>query len=1046
MKSPAVPAGDRSTLLDYLRTQLIGPVGGEREVLSEVPQFRYTSGILFPIRNDGDESDVDPHEIVDEVPGNIGEERDDDPIALASQVKPSSMGMSFMTPGSTSAVDVEVSAAKYEDTDGAGKRWQRAQQHEKVRVSRPEAGNDSDQTAVFGGSATLNVRWYERDEHVIVTVTLVNRREVTGLARVRTPDCLFQAYMRCSPVGTEIVAYPSRPRIYVDEEEAELDILFRNIPTYGIGHGVSVMWTEGSPHPPFLETSFLPVKKVPGVRFDVAGDSDVLGLDFLLNVVDQPVLVVAALNGFVESYELWASELRSNGGPVPQHLENARQRLLGKIDKTCRRMRRGVQAIDADPFVRRAFALANEAMLMQMVHSRSVDLAGGSHPVGSARVMPNDYQGRRHRWRPFQLAFLLLSLEGTATRTADTDVVDLIWFPTGGGKTEAYLALAAFAIFHRRLQLGDEGAGTTVITRYTLRLLTAQQFQRASTLICACEMLRRRFREDLGSIPISIGIWTGGNNSPNSFTQARELAADLRAGVQTTKSFQIARCPWCGTRIEAGDDKDEETWGYYVDNSSFRVNCLNSNCSFHRSGLPVSSVDDDLYVRPPTLLIGTVDKFAQAAWNERIGVFFGSGETPGPSLIIQDEFHLISGPLGTVVGLYEAAFDVLLAHNRCRPKIVASTATIRHSTEQTRGVFGREVALFPPSGLDTSDSYFVRTDYSAPGRIYAGFMPQGHTPLTALVHVAAALLQAPLDVDLSLLGKDAFWTLVAYHNSLRELGKTITLARDDVEARLKIIAEVEDRRRDLGDDNIVELTSNVTPAQIERVLERLGRPWDAPDAISLAASTNMMSVGVDIDRLGIMLVLGQPKTTAEYIQASSRVGRSDDRPGVVLTLYSPSKPRDRSHYESFVSYHSMLYRAVEPTSVTPFSVPARARALHADLVVLARLARHWGADDDAASFAADDPGFVTLVEALIERARRADPEEADAVRDHLNRLLDEWTARASAAEDVGLRYRSYRERPGLLRRFGDRTLGWPTLDSMRSVDVEVSISVRGEPR
>ncbi|WP_239310591.1 helicase-related protein [Frankia sp. Cj3] len=1038
--------GDRAMLLEYLRTQLIGPVGGEREVLSEVPQFRYTSGILFPIRNDEEEPDVDPHEIVDEVAGNIGEERDDDPIALASQVKPSSMGMSFMTPSSASAVDIEVSAAKYEDADGGGKRWRRRPHHEKMRVSRPDVGADSDEVGVFGGTATLNVRWYDRGRHVIVTVTLVNRREVTGLTRVRTPDCLFQAHLRCAPAGTEIVAYPSRPRISADEEEAELDLLFRNVPTYGIGHGVSVMWTENGAPPQFVETSFLPVKKVPGIRFDVDGVSDVLRLDFLRSVMDQPTLVVPALHAFVESYERWASELRARDGEVPGPMESARLRLLRKIDETCRRMRRGVEVIDSDPLVRRAFALANEAMLMQMVHSRSTDLAGKTHPVGSAHAMPSDYRGRNDGWRPFQLAFLLLSLEGTATETTDTDVVDLIWFPTGGGKTEAYLALAAFAIFHRRLRLGDEGAGTTVITRYTLRLLTAQQFQRASTLICACEVLRRRLRDDLGSIPISIGIWTGGNNSPNSFTDARKLASDLRAGVQDARSFQIARCPWCGTRIDAGDNNDEDTWGYYADNSSFRVNCLNAGCSFHRSGLPVSSVDEDLYERPPTLLIGTVDKFAQAAWKEEMGVFFGSGATPGPSLIIQDEFHLISGPLGTVVGLYEAAFDVVLAHNKCRPKIVASTATIRHSAEQARGVFGREVALFPPSGLDASDSYFVRTNHSAPGRIYAGFMPQGHTPLTALVHVAAALLQAPIDVDLSPLGNDAFWTLVAYHNSLRELGKTITLARDDVEARLKIIAKVEDRRRNLGDDRIVELTSNVSPAEIERVLDRLGRPPDAPGAISLVASTNMMSVGVDIDRLGLMLVLGQPKTTAEYIQASSRVGRSTDRPGLVLTLYSPSKPRDRSHYESFVSYHSMLYRAVEPTSVTPFSVPARDRALHADLVVLARHARGWSADTDAASFEADDPGFLRLVEALVERARRADPEEADAVRDHLTRLLDDWTVRLNAAEEAGLRYRDRKERAGLLRRFGTRTSGWRTLDSMRSVDVEVSILVRGATR
>nr|MDT0664236.1 helicase [Micromonospora sp. DSM 115978] len=355
------------------------------------------------------------------------------------------------------------------------------------------------------------------------------------------------------------------------------------------------------------------------------------------------------------------------------------------------------------------------------------------------------YALHRAEWRPFQLGFLLLTIEGASTDCDDRDVVDLIWFPTGGGKTEAYLALAAFSILIRRIRYGDDAAGTTVITRYTLRLLTSDQFRRAATLVCALELLRRDRADDLGSTEISIGLWVGSANSPNTYAEAQTLVKDLRSGQPIEKGFQIEKCPWCGTRL-LPDEGSAGNIGFQAHNNSFQVFCLNRGCPFF-DRIPMASVDEQLYDRPPTVLIGTVDKFATAVWNERTGVFFGAGDDPGPSLIIQDEFHLISGPLGTIVGLYEAAFDVLMERHGARPKIVASTATIRRADEQTLGVFGRDVALFPPAGLDADDSYFVRVDHDKPGRAYVGLMPQGHTPVTGLVHLSAALLQASIDVE-----------------------------------------------------------------------------------------------------------------------------------------------------------------------------------------------------------------------------------------------------------------------------------------------------------
>ena len=267
----------------------------------------------------------------------------------------------------------------------------------------------------------------------------------------------------------------------------------------------------------------------------------------------------------------------------------------------------------------------------------------------------------------------------------------------------------------------------------------------------------------------------------------------------------------------------------------------------------------------------------------------------------------------------------------------------------------------------------------------AGSCRKGHTPLTAMVHLSAALLQAPMAVPLTPPADDAYWTLVAYHNNLRELGKSVTLAHDDIPARMSVIAEAEEDVRPLPDNEILELTSNVPAAEIPGRLELMQRRRGEKGAVSFVASTNMISVGVDVPRLGLMLVSGQPKTTSEYIQATSRVGRGKVD-GLVVTMFSPTRARDRSHYESFVPYHSALYRAVEPTSVTPFAVPARNRALHAGLVVMARHARGWEPNDAASLFSATDAEWRELVNSFLARAAMAEPDEAEDVERHLREL------------------------------------------------------------
>jgi hypothetical protein len=456
-------------------------------------------------------------------------------------------------------------------------------------------------------------------------------------------------------------------------------------------------------------------------------------------------------------------------------------------------------------------------------------------------------------------------------------------------------------------------------------------------------------------------------------------------------------------------------------------------------------VDEELYEHPPAILVGTVDKFARLAWAEGGGAFFGLGRHAPPDLIIQDEMHLISGPLGTTVGLYEAAISGLLELADARPKVIASTATIRRADDQSKGIFGRRVALFPPAGLDEHDSYFSRVDHDRPGRVYIGVMSPNHTPSSALIHTAAALLEAPVALGMSGDDLDAMWTLVVYHNSLRELGKVVTFARDDIPARIQAITTDELLRRHLPDHHVVELTSNIPSARIPAVLTRMSAPHGHPDAISMLLATNMIQVGIDVPRLGLMLVNGQPKTTAEYIQATSRVGRGAT-PGLVVTQFSPSKPRDRSHYESFASYHQSLYRHVEPTSVTPFSLPSRERALHAALVILVRHGAGLPSNADAKQFEPTDVRVRRAVEVLLKRVDEADPLERPATEAHINDLLEVWALAAENArrDATALVYWSPgKVPPRLLKKFGGLGDGWATLDSMRSVDRQSGVKVIG---
>jgi hypothetical protein len=332
------------------------------------------------------------------------------------------------------------------------------------------------------------------------------------------------------------------------------------------------------------------------------------------------------------------------------------------------------------------------------------------------------------------------------------------------------------------------------------------------------------------------------------------------------------------------------------------------------------------------------------------------------------------------------------------PKIIASTATISRAKEQCNALYNcgeDSVMQFPPSGIDAGDSFFAVEDSNTVGRKYVGILAPGSSSSAMTnIRLYATLLYAAtaLKVD-SEKDRDPYWTNIGYFNNLRELGQAATWVSADIDEYLHTIYKrrYEDQRRYIW--RCEELTSRIRSDKIPMSLQNLGikHPVKAEEKkpVDICLATNMISVGVDVSRLGMMTVIGQPKTTAEYIQVTSRVGRDKSAPGIIFTLYNPGKPRDKSHYEHFRTYHSRIYYHVEPTSVTPFSSPLRERALHAVLIGMIRLLGNAETYDNPKIFPSQDE-LNRLFKVIEERVRSIDENELKNTIRHLIEIMNEW--------------------------------------------------------
>ncbi|MFD8259838.1 helicase-related protein [Streptomyces griseoluteus] len=1062
-------------LLTGLRRELLGPATDTtpedlREVLTQdAPIDRYLTGVLYPraanaaaeeqLRDDEREHDgldVTPQRTRD----NIEESGTAQEVGAAGARRPSSMGLTFaVCPVISDTIVISARAAVYEPTDAEGRpisarraearttseqreQWRRKQlplPDTTVDVTVPEP----DQRWDLGGGAALrvNVRRADRTTGTVtVTVTLVNTHQV-GERELQDAFALFQCGLtvRAADGSSAFVERPA-PASAHDAEVATSRLLHRHAPTFAVGHGCSAEW-DWTPPPigmteavlaavPEVRSEFVPSVEVLLTDSNPEIDSSALSMLGLAERSDPEVL--SALETLAAGYEHWIDRKEAEADalrgtpyekPAREQVEACRE-ALGRI-------RDGIELLASKPDLMRAFRLANHAM---------ADQRARSFWVKSGRVgAPDPAAGR---WRPFQIAFMLLCLAGIDDpKHPDRNVSDLLWFPTGGGKTEAYLGLIALTSFLRRIRKGADGGGVTVLMRYTLRLLTLQQFERATILLCAMERMRRSTVE-LGDEKFSIGMWVGRSATPNTLKEAQqrlaELHGDLDRRLATENPVQLHACPWCGTRLDAR--------AYEVDQDAKRmfVRCPGGDCDFaDGDGLPVHLIDEAVYDARPTLVIATVDKFASMPWRPATAALFNRDDpndgTPAPELIVQDELHLISGPLGTLTGLYETAVDALADH----PKVIASTATIRRAADQGRNLFAREVRQFPPAGLDARDSWFaVETPREEKAsRRYVGLLAPGTSQSTLLIRTYATLLHRVKQAQTEEEVRDAYWSLVGYFNSLRLLSAAELQVHDDVVAYLELLAEREGVPvRSLA--NYSELTSRVDASEIPTRLKGIEKKLPDDDAVDVLLATNMIAVGVDVDRLGLMAVMGQPQTTAEYIQATSRVGRA--HPGLVAVMLNATRSRDRSHYENFLHFHSALYREVESTSVTPFSARARERGLHAVIVALARILVPQARPNEAAGQVDSYEEVLRedVKDVLLSRVRAVTPEETDAVARAFDEFVDWWCDEADTHGGLLFEPRRDSRLPSLLKSYADESQdveAWPTLWSLRDVDAESAL-------
>ena len=1054
----------------------------------------------------------------------------------------SSMGLSVVVDGS---VDLLVARCRWGQylrafqTQGDGSRasvWVRHPRAADVVV--PLAAGEFGPLAVNGEGIVLRGRVTRSGQGPwLVTVFLCN--EQTPVERNKDSRWMFQAGFALAAVeGSDIflgrdrvVTGPGAGSGWEQTEIAQLDMQYRDVVEFGVGHGVGTEVEVSAADPRRAKrvgTAVIPSYEV--WRTDAPRPNAVPQLAGLVTDMKQlseldPDDLRESLTPLAGGYRAWLeNELARVGDPDARlgGYERTAHDVITQAKRVADAVAEGIELVCTNPDALDAFRFANQAMWRQRVHTVVINERRINPELGLREAVIAADKPANRSWRPFQLAFVLLCVPSLTDpahpeRSDRGGLADLLFFPTGGGKTEAYLGLVAYTLSIRRMQgvVGDgedtvDGRdGVAVLMRYTLRLLTAQQFQRAATLICSAELWRQhRARSDVryGGSPFRLGMWVGGAVSPNRGADAKRFVEDAKlggyGGGQATP-VQLTECPWCGREIDPGTDSRHDPV-----RQRFLLFCGTRDCPFTElnsggEGIPVVTVDEEIYRLVPSFVIATIDKFAQLPWNGATSTLFGrvrsrcerhgyrnpdldrshrsdweerdshqrrNAHPPArtvptmrlrpPDLIIQDEMHLVTGPLGTMAGLYETTIDRIASwqHNgrSVRPKVVASTATTRRARQQAWSVFWRQLRVFPPPVLDAGRSFFseqVLPSPKTPGRLYLGVCAHGERLKQVELRVFASVMAAAKAIWDELgsdgVAADPWMTTVGYFNAVRELAGMRRMAEDELRTKLRR-ARLTKGFANRPSVELQELTSRVSSDQIKTILRQLfvtHIPQPLPDGqrpVDLLLATNMISVGVDVPRLASMIVVGQPKATAEYIQATSRVGRDPQGPGLVVTLYNWARPRDLSHYETFGHYHATFYRHVEPLSVTPFSPRALDKGLTGVLVSAVRHGDYdWNPNPSARSLNRPDQRLAAHVQAIAERAGSVtgDLSAGTLVTEMANKRLDAWDRERALCQHLSYAKRGANDVPLLSKPEAGEWHMWTCPNSLRDTEAQTNLQI-----
>lgn len=1054
----------RQKIIEAIRTDLIGP-REEEEVLEENPRYAYLVGMLDAQNDDEDYSSAGEQEvdadmaIEDGEDYTAGEEDDNEPISTTRFQLPSSIGISFYVQSDLNGLNLDVcwgdyskSSRKYtgkDEKEHSRAVYTRIPMKETVRVVFADFTRTNDYPLVCDSNVHVHVsRIPLKGGYSLVTAYVVNKRKnpVNSTERL-----MFQVELKAH-------AEDGRPVFIAEHICREIlaadEFYFAQRPILGRGRGCAAVWDKPvNGKTTSISTAFIPEYEFPGVSAALDGFDQYYFSTLTMSKKAKKDETIGKLKTLADSYDSWITKTLSGSKRMEDQAfrERIGNTVIGRCQDALRRIREGIHIIETDDTAFEAFCFMNCVIFLQNSIKNYAKKHGTDEVVCSFTDFIRQKGGSSNfGWRPFQIAFILMNLAGIVNpEHPDREIVDLLYFPTGGGKTEAYLGLMAFAIANRRLRATEDSeynldGGVTVMLRYTLRLLTTQQRDRITKMVVAAEKIRRQAYPRFGTEPISIGFWVGGGVTPNKFEEFIEKPdrpQDARSAVNHVCK-QLLTCPFCGKPLK------EENFYIDTDRKTIEIYCSDRDCEFYkyrdgRYPIPVYLVDEEIYSKCPTIILSTVDKFARLPWDVSTNALFGRvnrkcsrdgyvaiGAEHGrhnrtetlptstltdirpflpPELIIQDELHLITGPLGTVYGAYETIIEDMCTHDGIRPKYVVSTATIKNAEEQTRCLYARKnTTQFPPNGFEIGDSFFIReipVDDN-PFRKYVGICAPGQSMKNALLWIYAIILQAAYTYSLQEEYRDVidpYYTLVGYFNSIRELGGAVRLLQDDIPKRIHRIKRKYGLEKERYLYRNEEITSRMASFRIPEKLSQLETTFEKKDCLDTAIATNMIAVGMDVDRLGLMVVTGQPKQNSEYIQATSRIGRS--HPGLVVTLYNAYRPRDLSHYENFTGYHAQLYRFVEGTTATPFSARARDRVLHALVISAIRLNYPQMANnpDAAAIVSLTDEQIATVRKMIIDRLNIVKPSAIADAEDEINQFIEWWKLRASRT-DKPLRY------------------------------------------